>query len=92
MRQWNSTRALSVFLCVFCVSCATYEPFYSESVKNWQDETPEAKARWFQSLPLSERMELLCAYTDLAVTLNPRVLDAKDAQQTDRRVTVLKRT
>jgi len=28
-------------------------------------ETPEAKARWFQSLPLSARMEFLCAYTDL---------------------------
>jgi len=38
---------------------------------NRQEETPEAKARWFRSLPLSERMDMLCAFTDLALTANP---------------------
>ena len=59
---------------------------------DWEEETPEAKARWFQSLPLSERMDLLCAFTDLALTLNPRLPEAKNAQQTNRRVAFLKRT
>ena len=36
---------------------------------DWKEETPEAKARWFQSLPLSERMELLCAFTDFSEVL-----------------------
>ncbi len=33
------------------------------------EETPEAKARWFQSLSLSERMELLCAFRGIAAVL-----------------------
>ena len=45
-----------------------------------QEETPEAKARWFQSLSLSERMYLLCFFTDLIVTNNPRIVEQKDAQ------------
>lgn len=40
----------------------------------------EAKARWFQSLTLVERMEILCAFTDLALEINPRLADMKDAQ------------
>jgi hypothetical protein len=35
------------------------------------EETIEAKVRWFRSLPLSERMEMLCNFTDLALELNP---------------------
>ncbi|MFH1881224.1 MAG: hypothetical protein ABIL62_00755 [Planctomycetota bacterium] len=31
-----------------------------------KEESAEAKARWFQSLPLSERMEMLCSFTELA--------------------------
>jgi serine/threonine protein kinase len=56
------------------------------------EETPEAKARWFQSLPLSERMELLCTFTDLAFSNNPNIADSKDAQSTSRRVLVLSET
>ena len=32
-----------------------------------RDESIEAKARWFQSLSLPERMELLCEFTDLGI-------------------------
>ena len=38
------------------------------------EETPEAKARWFHSLPMSERMEMLCAFTDLALTAKPDLI------------------
>ena len=54
-----------------------------------QEETPEAKARWFQSLSLEERMELLCAYTDLILSNNPEIMKQKDAQPVEGRVLVI---
>jgi len=57
-----------------------------------QEETLEAKARWFQSLTLSERMDLLCFFTDLILTNNPRIVEQKDAQPTSGRVLVLSKT
>jgi len=54
-----------------------------------KDETPEEKARWFQSLPLSERMEMLCSFTDLALTVNPKLQDRRHAQQTSGRIQVI---
>ena len=54
-----------------------------------QAETLEAKARWFQSLPLSERMELLCSFTDMILDNNPQIVNQKDAQPTSGRVRVL---
>ena len=56
-----------------------------------EEETPEAKARWFQSLSISERIEVFCAFTDLALALDPTLPDRKDAQQTGRRIQVLSR-
>ena len=50
------------------------------------DETIEAKAAWYQALTLEERMDIFCEYTDLALELNPKLPDTKDAQQTQRRV------
>jgi len=57
-----------------------------------REETPEAKARWFKSISLEERMEMLCAFTDLILTVNPRIVETRDAQQTKRRVRVLSKT
>lgn len=54
-------------------------------------ETPEAKARWFQSLPVSARMELLCAYTDLILENNPEIVEKRNAQPTSRRIRVLRK-
>ena len=34
------------------------------------DETPEAKARWFQSLTLEERADWLCEFTDFVLEVN----------------------
>ena len=49
-----------------------------------REETPEAKARWFQSLPLSERMDLFCAFTDMILSVNPNIVARKpDAQLAD---------
>lgn len=49
---------------------------------NRQDETLEAKARWFQSLSLVERMDLLCSFTDLILINNPKILDLKNVEPT----------
>jgi len=53
-----------------------------------EEETPEAKARWFQSLALAERMELLCAYYELFLAVNPRLIEQKNAQPIKGRVAV----
>ena len=54
-----------------------------------EEETPEAKARWFQSLSLSERMDLLCFFTDLVLENNPLIVERKDAEPIVGRVRVL---
>jgi len=56
---------------------------------DYQEETIEAKARWFQALPLTERMELLCLFTDLILTVNSHIVEQKDAQPLTGRVRVL---
>jgi hypothetical protein len=56
---------------------------------DYQEETIEAKARWFQALPLTERMELLCLFTDLILTVNSHIVEQKDAQPLAGRVRVL---
>ncbi|HDL17423.1 MAG TPA: hypothetical protein ENH29_00040 [Bacteroidetes bacterium] len=55
----------------------------------WKDETIEAKARWFQSLSLEERMYLLCYFTDLILAVNPGIVEEKYTQQASGRICVL---
>ena len=63
------------------------------SISNdWSEETLEAKARWFQSLSLEERMDMLCTFTDLILTVNPGIVETRDAQQAQRRIRVLSKT
>lgn len=59
---------------------------------DWQEETPEAKARWFQSLSIEERAELLCEFTDLILQNNPQIAEQKDAQPITRRIYVVSKT
>ncbi len=54
-----------------------------------RDETMEAKARWFQSLTLMERANLLCQFTDMILFANPTIVEKKDAQPIAGRVLVL---
>jgi hypothetical protein len=55
----------------------------------WEEETPEAKARWFQSLTIEERMDLFCEFTELALQANPNIICEKDATPIEGRVLVL---
>lgn len=54
-----------------------------------QEESIEAKARWFQSLTLVERMELLCAFTDMILGVNPRIVEKRDAKPVAGRILVV---
>ena len=56
------------------------------------EETMEAKVRWFSSLPLSERMDMLCFFTDLALTVTPALQECKDAQPIAGRIQVISAT
>jgi hypothetical protein len=53
------------------------------------EETPEAKARWFGSLSVEERMDLLCEFTDLALDAQPSLVNHRHAQSTSGRIRVL---
>ncbi len=59
---------------------------------DWQEETLEAKARWFQSLPMQERMQALCDLTDLALAINPSLLEKKHVEPTARRFQIISAT
>ncbi len=56
---------------------------------DWSEESLEAKARWFRSLSLEERMQFLCEMTDLILRNNPRVADLDRAEPTPGRIQVL---
>lgn len=56
---------------------------------NRNEESLEAKAQWFQSLSLAERMDLLCEFTDLVFENNPKVAEVGRAQSSAGRVRVL---
>ncbi len=57
-----------------------------------KEERPEAKVWWFRSLSLPERMELLCAFTDLALAVNPKLSERKNAQSIKGRIQILSKT
>ena len=54
-----------------------------------QSESPAVKARWFQSLTVAERMDMLCWFTDLAVEAHPELLRGNDVQPVEGRMQVL---
>ncbi|PID55689.1 hypothetical protein CSB45_14750 [candidate division KSB3 bacterium] len=52
----------------------------------WQDETIEAKTLWFRALPLDERMDMLCMFTDLILSVNPTIVEQRGAQSLTGRI------
>ena len=57
-----------------------------------REETLEAKTRWFRSLSLADRMQMLCDLTDLALSANPSLAESKRAESTPGRVQVISAT
>ena len=54
-----------------------------------KEETIEAKALWFRSLTLAERMEMLCEFTELLLMTNPRIMEQRNAQPIEGRILIL---
>jgi hypothetical protein len=63
-----------------------YEPTVTH---DREEETIEAKTLWFRSLTLAERMEMLCAFTELLLITNPGIVEQKNAEPIEGRVLVL---
>lgn len=57
-----------------------------------QEETIEAKTLWFRSLTLAERMDMLCAFTELLLLTNPKIVEQRDAEPVAGSVLVLTTT
>jgi hypothetical protein len=57
-----------------------------------QQETIEAKARWFVSLSMAERMDIFCSFTDIALSVNPGLKDRKHAKPIAGRIQILSAT
>ena len=53
------------------------------------EETIEAKTLWFRSLTLTERMDMLCAFTELILITNPKIVEHHNAQPIKGRVLIL---
>jgi len=45
------------------------------------DESLEAKARWFQSLTMEQRMDVFQQIMELALAVNSRLMERKNAQR-----------
>ncbi|MDA0242027.1 MAG: hypothetical protein OT477_01295 [Chloroflexi bacterium] len=56
---------------------------------SFEDESQEAKARWFQSLTLEERMDMLCMFTDMILSVNPTMMERKHVKPIAGRVRVI---
>ena len=56
---------------------------------DFEEETLEAKARWFQSLSMTERMDVLCMFTDMVVGVNPKIMEQNNVKSVAGRVLVL---
>jgi len=59
---------------------------------NRSDDKIEAKVRWFRSLSIAERMDLLCSFTDMFLSVNPTLTEKRNAQPVAGRIQVLART
>jgi hypothetical protein len=54
-----------------------------------EEESLEAKARWFQSLSIAERIDMLCMFTDLALNNDPSIAERRNDQPACGRVLVV---
>ena len=54
-----------------------------------REETLEAKARWFQSLSLEERMDVFVAFTNLILENNPDIVKQKYVRPASERVRLI---
>ena len=53
------------------------------------EESMESKVRWFRSLSFNERMELLCIFTDLALSIQPDLPNRRHVESASKRIRVI---
>ena len=58
---------------------------------SFEDETMESKVRWFKSLSIPERMDMLCFFTDMILDNNPAIIEKRDVKSLTGRIQVLKK-
>lgn len=56
------------------------------------EETSEAKARWFQSLSMDERMDIFCGFVDVALSANSGLQEKKNVEPASRRIQFISKT
>jgi hypothetical protein len=62
----------------------------NESVSHsFADESIDAKARWFKSLTIEERMKVFVAFTKLILQNNPEIAKKKHDRPASERVRIL---
>ena len=49
----------------------------------------EAKTRWFCTLSILDRIEMLCSFTDIALTINPGIQDKRNVKSITGRIQIL---
>lgn len=52
-------------------------------------ESDRAKVAWFRSLPIEDRMDLLCEFTDLILERNPAMGRPRDAEPPSEHIRIL---
>jgi hypothetical protein len=60
-----------------------------EVVHGFDHESLEAKASWFRTLSIPERLQRLSEMYELAIALNPRLREGQDAQRAATSVLIL---
>lgn len=58
---------------------------------SFEDETMESKVRWFKSLSIPERMDMLCFFTDMILDNNPAIIEKRDVKSLTGRIQVLEK-
>ena len=70
--------------------CLSYWSLMKESVSHsFADESIDAKARWFKSLTVEERMDVFVSFTNLILENNPEIAKKKHDRPASERVRVL---
>jgi len=72
-----------------CAREGIIDPMNATLTHDRTEETIEAKTLWFRSLNLAERMEMFCAFTELLLMTNPKIVEQKNAEPIEGRVLVL---
>ncbi len=58
---------------------------------SFEDETMESKVRWFKTLSIPERMEMLCFFTDMILDNNPGIAGKRDVKPLTERILELEK-